>query len=225
MPSRGGTLLFVITSTPSIEAELLGSKLLAVNNGVAVDVSNSYDSRIGGTANTKLSRNLHHKDCVGYLHHKKDCVGYLVKATANVTIAPSHTSNKVLLNSWRDRPFTHLMPSGGGTLLFVITSTPSIKAELLGAKLLAVKNVLTNEFSNSYNNLQHKKDCVGYLVKATANETSTGALSGSPWSVFGRHIEPALNVKGGRDTRGQLGGPTDTTLCITHTSVVQDTCS
>ena len=74
-------------------------------------------------------------------------------------------------------------------------------------------------------NLQHKKDCVGYLVKATANETSTGALSGSPWSLFGRHIGPALNVKGVRDTRGQLGGPTDTTLCIAHTSVVQDTCS
>ena len=140
MPSGGGTLLFVITSTPSTKAELLGSKLLAVNNGVAVDVSNAYDSRIGRTANTKLSRNLHHKkDCVGYLHHKKDCVGYLVKATANVT--------------------------------------------------------------------------------------STGALSGSPWSLFGRHIGPVLNVKGVRDTRGQLGGPTDTTLCITHTSVVQDTCS
>ena len=73
--------------------------------------------------------------------------------------------------------------------------------------------------------LHHKKDCVGYLVKATANETSTGALSGSSWSVFGRHIGPALNVKGVRDTRGQLSGPTDTTLCITHTSVVQDTCS
>ena len=129
MPSGGGTLLFVITSTPSTKAELLGAKLFAVNNGVAVDFSNSYDSRIGGTANTKLSRN-------------KD-----------------------------------------------------------------------------------KKDCVGYLVKATANVTSTGALSGSPWSVFGRHIGPALNVKGVRDTRGQLGGPTDTTLCITHTSVVQDTCS
>ena len=118
-------------------------------------------------------------------------------------------------------------------MLFVIAFTPSIKAELLGAKLLAVKNVLTNEFSNSYNNLHHKKDCVGYLhhkkdcvgylVKATANETSTGALSGSSWSVFGRHIGPALNVKGGRDTRDQLGGPTDTTLCTTHTSVVQDT--
>ena len=66
---------------------------------------------------------------------------------------------------------------------------------------------------------------MGYLVKATANETSTDALSGSPWSLFGRHIGPALNVKGVRDTRGQLGGPTDTTLCITHKSVVQDTCS
>ena len=129
------------------------------------------------------------------------------------------------------------MLSGGGTLFFVITSTPSIKAELLRAKLLAVNNRVAVDFSNSYDNssggtakkmsrnLQHKKDCVGYLVKATANETSTDALSGSPWSVFGRHIGPALNVKGGRDTRGQLGGPTDTTLCITHTSVVQDTCS
>ena len=74
-------------------------------------------------------------------------------------------------------------------------------------------------------NLHHKKDCVGYLVKTTANVTSTGALSGSSWNLFERHIGPALNVKGGRDTRGQLGGPTATTLCITHTSVVQDTCS
>ena len=37
MPSGGGTLLFVITSTPSIKAELLGAKLLAVSNGIAVD--------------------------------------------------------------------------------------------------------------------------------------------------------------------------------------------
>ena len=66
---------------------------------------------------------------------------------------------------------------------------------------------------------------MGYLFKATANVTSTDALSGSPWSVFGRHIGLALNVKGVRDIRGQLGGPTDTTLCITHTSVVQETCS
>ena len=84
------------------------------------------------------------------------------------------------------------MPSGGGTLLFVITSTPSIKAELLGAKLLAVSNGIAVDFSNSYDNssggsakkmsrnLQHKKDCVGYLVKDTANVTSTDALSGSP---------------------------------------------
>ena len=64
-------MLFVITSTPSIEAELLESKLLAVSNVIAVDFSNFYDSRSGGTANN--------------LRHKKDCVGYLVKATANVT--------------------------------------------------------------------------------------------------------------------------------------------
>ena len=38
-----------------------------------------------------------------------------------------HTSNKVLQNNGLDRPFPHLMPSGGGTLLFVITSTPSIR--------------------------------------------------------------------------------------------------
>ena len=66
--------------------------------------------------------------------------------------------------------------------------------------------------------LQHKKDCVGYLVKATANETFTGALSGNSWSVFRGHIGPALNVEGVRDTRGQLGGPTDTTYTLhTHT--------
>ena len=123
-------------------------------------------------------------------------------------------------------------------MFFVITSTPSIKAELLRAKLLAVNNGVAVDFSNSYDNssggtankkmsrnLQHKKDCVGYLVKATANVTSTGALSGSPWSVFGWHIGPTLNVKGVRDTRGQSGGPTNTTLRITHTSVVQNTCS
>ena len=51
MPSGAGTLLFVIASTPSIKTELLGSKLLAVSNGVAVDISTFYDSRSGGTAN------------------------------------------------------------------------------------------------------------------------------------------------------------------------------
>ena len=57
-------------------------------------------------------------------------------------IASSHTSNKAILNSWLNRPCTHLMSPGGGTLLFVITSTPSIKAELLGSKLMAVNMTL-----------------------------------------------------------------------------------
>ena len=48
-------------------------------------------------------------------------------------------------------------------------------------------------------------------------------VCGVPTNLHG--VPLVLVVKGVRDNRGLLGGPTDTTLCITHTSVAQDTCS
>ena len=93
-------------------------------------------------------------------------------------LAYSHTSNRALFNSWLDRPFTHLMPSGGGTLLFVITSTPSIVAELLGSKLLAVNNSVAVDFSNFYILQQEWRNSNKKVVQKPAPQEGLCGLPG-----------------------------------------------